>query len=99
MNFIELEAAEFKSKYLSDNSPYLIDVREDYEFEEDNIGGVNIPMGEVLSHINDIKDNSSIYLCCQTGKRSKAIAYHLAQHLVNCNIYSCNGGIVAYKQV
>lgn len=97
MNYIELEAVEFKQHLEKENTPFLVDVREAYEFEETNIGGINIPMGEVLSSINDLKDNQSVYLCCRSGKRSKAIALHLIKHLEHCQVYSMKGGITAYQ--
>lgn len=99
MNYVELEAAEFKQHLEAEDNRFLVDVREEYEFEETNIGGINIPMGEVLSRINDLKDNQSVYLCCRSGKRSKAIALHLSKHLEKCQIYSLKGGIVAYQDI
>ena len=99
MNYKELEAVEFKQHLESEHKQLLVDVREEYEFEETNIGGINIPMGEVLSRINDLKDNQSVYLCCRSGKRSKAIALHLAKHLDQCQIYSLKGGIIAYQEI
>jgi len=98
MNYIELEACEFKTQLENDTNSILIDVREEYEFEDINIGGINIPMGEVLAQINDIKENASIYLCCKSGNRSRAIAYHLAPQVSPSKVYSLIGGIPAYLE-
>lgn len=97
MSYIELEAKEFKAHLKQDDPKVLLDVREEYEYEDENIGGINMPMGTVLSQINDLKDNTSIYICCKSGKRSKAVAHHLSKQLNNCQIYSCSGGIEAYN--
>ena len=99
MKFIELEANTFKAYIKHDKSAFILDVREEYEFEDSNIGGANIPMGEVLSHIEELKEKANIYLICKSGKRSRAVAYHLSKKLKNCNIYSCLGGIEAYTAV
>jgi|TARA_B110000503_G_C7164831_1_gene421378 rhodanese-related sulfurtransferase len=99
MKFVELEAKFFKAKVELNKKAFLLDVREEYEYEDSNIGGQNIPMGEVLSHLDELKDNTDIYLICKSGKRSRAVAYHLSKELDNCKVYSCNGGIEAYTQV
>ena len=99
MKYIELEAIEFKNYLIEDKQGLLLDVREEYEFEDDNVGGINIPMGNVLAQLNDMKDNTSIYVLCKSGKRSKAVAYHISKQLENCQVFSCMGGIEAYKQI
>lgn len=98
MNYFELEPVVFKEQLSKDQQSLLVDVREEYEFEDENIGGINIPMGDVLSRINDLKEQTSVYICCKSGNRSKAIAYHLSQHIPECTIYALKGGIVAYKE-
>lgn len=99
MNYFELVPLDFKNQMNVDENAVLIDVREEYEYEDENIGGINIPMGEVLSRVNDLKDSASIYLCCRSGKRSRAIALHLSKHVAPVKVYSLAGGIEAYKQL
>ena len=45
MKFLELEANAFKADITHKKSAFILDVREEYEFEDVNIGGVNMPMG------------------------------------------------------
>lgn len=99
MNYIELQAVEFKPHFEQSSNAILIDVREEYEHEDQNIGGQNIPMGEVMSKINQLEKFSNIYIYCRSGKRSKAIAYSLSKSLSACTIYSCLGGIQAYNEL
>ncbi|MFT5668213.1 MAG: rhodanese-related sulfurtransferase [Vicingaceae bacterium] len=99
MKFVELDAVAFKSQIDSISNVCLIDVREEYEFEESNLGGNNIPMGEVLSNLSQLKNRESLYILCTSGNRSKAIAYHLSKELNGCSIYSCIGGIQALKEL
>lgn len=52
----------------------LVDVREDWEFEEKNIGGINIPLYELPHRISEIEGNHPIIFLCQSGLRSKQAA-------------------------
>ncbi len=49
----------------------LIDVRENYEFEEGNLGGINIPIYELIEHLSEFQHVSKIVFYCQSGVRSK----------------------------
>lgn len=53
---------------------YLIDVRENYEFEEDFIGGQNIPLSELPENITTFPVDKTIVFYCTTGKRSRIAA-------------------------
>ena len=74
----------------------LIDVRESYEFEESNIGGANIPLGELLERKNELTQNSIIVMCCKSGKRSSAMAHTLERKFGMTNIKSLQGGLEKY---
>ncbi|QNL51192.1 HesA/MoeB/ThiF family protein [Olivibacter sp. SDN3] len=52
----------------------LIDVREAWEFEESNVGGINIPLNELPFRKNEIDKSKPIILACQSGKRSRYAA-------------------------
>jgi len=81
--------------WLSDktNDIYLIDVRENYEFEEYNIGGVNIPLYELKDHINELPVGKKLVFCCQTGQRSK-IALQLVKSFYKGEMYSLKNGLI-----
>ena len=95
----ELEIQEFKSRFEQSSNSILIDVREEYEHEDQNMGGQNIPMGDILSRIDELTSFKNIYLYCRSGKRSKATAYHLKKKLNSCHIYSCAGGIQSLNKI
>lgn len=57
----------------------LIDVREEYEFEEDFIGGINIPLPDLPANLNQISPDKTVVFYCQSGKRSKLAADLLAK--------------------
>jgi sulfur-carrier protein adenylyltransferase/sulfurtransferase len=66
---------------------FLIDVREDYEHEENNIGGANIPLYELTAAIETIPKNKKLVCYCQTGQRSK-MAVQLLERVYEGEIYS-----------
>jgi molybdopterin/thiamine biosynthesis adenylyltransferase/rhodanese-related sulfurtransferase len=72
---------------------YLIDVRESYEFEDYNIGGINIPLYELKEHVESLPKNKKLVFCCQTGQRSQ-IAMHILKPFYNGEMYSLKNGIV-----
>jgi len=59
----------------------LVDVREAYEYEEHNIGGLNIPVYELPERITEVMEHGKVVFVCTTGARSKlASAILLQQH-------------------
>ncbi len=96
MSFKELPVLEFNQRLNESTDSILIDVREDYEYEDLNIGGVNIPMADVLSKSDEFLNYNNVFICCKSGKRSKTVAYHLSQLLQGINIFSLEGGLDAH---
>lgn len=52
----------------------LIDVREAYEYEESNIGGINIPLYELADRLTEIPAVQRLVFYCTIGYRSKIAA-------------------------
>ena len=69
---------------------HLVDVREDYEFEEYNIGGDNIPLYDLGEYISSFPLDKKLVFICQTGQRSK-MALNIARPLFNGEIFSVKG--------
>lgn len=65
----------------------LIDVREVYEYEEYNMGGLNIPLYELSQHLSELQHHEKIVFCCAAGKRSK-IAMNLMKQGFKGEIYT-----------
>ncbi|MGQ7853368.1 molybdopterin-synthase adenylyltransferase MoeB [Pedobacter sp. WC2501] len=72
---------------------FLIDVREDYEHEENNIGGVNISLYELTSSLKSIPQGKKVVCYCQTGQRSK-MAVQLLNGAYEGEVYSLKEGLV-----
>lgn len=49
----------------------LIDVREAFEFEEKNIGGIHISLYDLEAKIDDLPFKSRLVFCCTSGAKSR----------------------------
>ncbi|MCB9335949.1 MAG: rhodanese-like domain-containing protein [Flavobacteriales bacterium] len=87
---------ELKAKIDQGEDFELIDVREIYEYEDYNINGKHIPLGEVMNHLDSLDTSKPIVFCCQTGKKSRAITIAVSKKLNSENIYSLVGGVTNY---
>ena len=70
----------------------LIDVREEYEFEDYNIGGINIPFDDLMDEVNSFPKNKKIVFCCRSGQRSK-MAVALLKPVFEGELYNLKNGI------
>ena len=82
------------------NGTVVVDVREQYEFEESHIpGAVHVPRGHLESRIEAAAPGKSdrVVLYCASGNRS-ALAAHTMQSLLGYeNVESMRGGITLWK--
>jgi rhodanese-related sulfurtransferase len=76
----------------------LIDVREEHEISFSNINGESIPMSEIIDQQLRINRNIPVVIHCRTGKRSKAVIMTLERKFGFENLYSLDGGIVAWSE-
>lgn len=58
---------------------FLVDVREDYEFEADSIGGINIPLSELPENLTAMPADKTVVFYCRSGIRSKMAAKLLSK--------------------
>ena len=82
---------------LKNPSVSIIDVRNPYEFETERINGaVNIPLPEIMNHLNEIKQMSKpIVIHCLSGGRSATAISILKQYGIE-EVYN-GGGIARMK--
>jgi molybdopterin/thiamine biosynthesis adenylyltransferase/rhodanese-related sulfurtransferase len=65
------------------NEICLIDVRETYEFDDYNIGGINIPLYELQESADMVPIDKKLVFICQTGQRSKIALQWTDSYLKN----------------
>lgn len=95
-NMKEITVQELKQLIDEKKDFQLIDVREEYEFDEANINGQLIPMGEVMDNIDKISRDKQVVVHCRSGKRSATVINALESQHGFTNLYNLKGGILAY---
>lgn len=92
----EISVTELK-KLMDEKADFqLIDVREEHEFDEANLKGQLIPMGEVLQRVDEISRDKQVVVHCRSGKRSASVINALEGQHGFTNLYNLKGGILAY---
>lgn len=77
----------------------LIDVREREEYALANIGAELLPLATIVQEADRIRKDCKVVLHCQTGRRSAQAIRQLEAQFGFDNLYSLEGGIVAYWAV
>lgn len=75
----------------------LVDVRETWERTNYNIGGLHIPLAEVMQRKNELDKKEVIVVYCEKGIRSAIIIQRLETYGYD-NIYNLEGGMTAWKK-
>lgn len=95
-----ITSEELKARLDKGENINLLDVREDYERADFNIGGRHLPIGKIQSmQVDDIEDwkDQEIVLYCRSGNRSGVGAMFLNQ-MGFTNTVNLTGGMVAWEQ-
>jgi len=91
----EITVQELKDKKEANEDFQRIDVREDFEYEMSNLGGVSIPLGGILIEAEKIDKDKPVVVMCRSGKRSAAAIMQLELKGYT-NLYNLQGGILAW---
>ena len=91
----EISVQELKEKLDSGEDFQLIDVREDFEYETSNIGGLLIPLGGILIEADKVAKDKPVVIMCRSGKRSAAAIMQLEQQGFT-NLTNLKGGMLAW---
>lgn len=95
---MEITVQELKEKFDQRKIVHLIDVREPYEYEEINIGGRLIPLGELMDEVDELEDlmNKEVIVMCRSGNRSGK-AQMMLESLGFNNVLNLKGGMLAWE--
>ena len=94
----DITVNELKERLEKSEKFHFIDVREEWEYEEDNLGADNIPLGELahqLDQLEKIKDDE-IVIHCRSGARS-GNAKKFMETKGFTKVRNVLGGILAYR--
>lgn len=93
----EITVQELKAMQERQEDFQLIDVREDFEYQESNLGGVHIPLGQILNEVEKIDRDKPVVIHCRSGKRSAQAVQILTQREGFDNLSNLKGGILAWR--
>jgi len=91
----EISVSELNELRKSETPYQLIDIREDFEVENVNIGGLWIPMGNIPMEIQQIRKDVPVIIHCKSGVRSANITKYLDSQGFD-NVSNLKGGIFAW---
>ena len=94
---MKITAAQLKARMNTPGQPFIIDVRDEWEYQEENIGALNIPLGNLADRLDELEEykDSEIVVHCRSGNRARAAQLFLQQNGF-INVLNLEGGIVAY---
>jgi rhodanese-related sulfurtransferase len=96
----DITVNELKTRLEKGEKFYFLDVREEWEYEEDNLGADNIPLGELphrLDELEKLKDDE-VVIHCRSGARS-GNAKKFLEGKGFTKVRNVLGGILAYREL
>jgi rhodanese-related sulfurtransferase len=94
--YTDISLPETRELLRNNTEAVLVDVRETWEFEEFNEGGMNIPLAEIRDKRELLAPYNTIIVICTNGVRSKVAAmdYCRVQEWSLKKIFHVKGGII-----
>jgi adenylyltransferase/sulfurtransferase len=96
MGVPEIRAEDLKKRLDAGENLFLLDVREEFEFETSNIGGHLIPLAELPRRVNELDPGQKIVAVCKMGPRG-AKAVQLLNKAGFNQVWNLTGGIHAWS--
>ncbi|TAF35206.1 MAG: rhodanese-like domain-containing protein [Cytophagales bacterium] len=94
----DITIEEFNKRLEAGEKLVVVDVREEWEFDEANLNGILIPLGELRDRLEELDAyrNQEVIVHCRSGKRSEtAKKFMLTQGFTH--VRNMLGGILAYQ--
>ena len=97
---MEISAQELIDRMQNEPNLTIIDVREQWEYDEDNIGAKCFPLGELPKSLEELKElkDSEIIVHCKSGARSARAQKYLTQQGFT-KVVNLTGGIMAFREL
>ena len=97
---MDITVTELKERLDKGENLNFLDVREEYEYDEENLGAKLIPLGELPDRIEELEDwkEKEVIVHCRSGARSgRAKAFMESQGFTD--VRNVVGGILAYNEL
>ena len=92
----QISVAELKRRRDAGEQPFVLDVREPWEFQVANLGGHLIPQGELPARLGELDKSQPIVVQCKSGGRSQNMAELLQKQ--GFQVENLAGGILAWAK-
>ena len=96
MNVPEIRVEDLKKRLDAGENLFLLDVRDEYEYEISNIGGQLIPLPELSKRLDELDVNRNIVTVCKMGPRGAKAVQVLRKAGFN-HVWNLTGGIHAWS--
>jgi len=96
---MDINVQELKQKIDGGENFVFIDVREQHEYDEFNLGAKLIPLGSMMNAVADLEPhkNEEIIIHCRSGARS-GMAQQILQEAGFSNVRNVLGGVLAWQE-
>ncbi len=96
----EITVQDLKARLDNNEELLIIDVREEWEYEEFNIGARLIPLTQLLTNLSQFEDQkeSEIIIHCKSGGRSAQAQQFMIQQGFK-NVVNVIGGMAAWQEM
>ena len=93
-----ITATALQQKINDKDNFQLIDVREPWEHDAFNIGGILIPLGDIIHEPEKIAIDKPVILYCRKGIRSQVAIQRLQEKFQLTNLINLIGGTEAWQK-
>ncbi|MEP1085229.1 rhodanese-like domain-containing protein [Algoriphagus sp.] len=96
----DITVEDLKSRLEKNEKFVFLDVREEWEYEDDNLGAINIPLADLPTRLDEIESykDSEIVVHCRSGARSMNAKKFLESKGFS-KVRNTTGGILAYRNL
>ncbi len=96
----DITVEDLKSRLDNNEKFVFLDVREDWEYEDDNLGAKNISLGDLLYRLDELEEfqDQEIIVHCRSGARS-GNAKKFLESKGYTKVRNVLGGILAYRSL
>lgn len=96
----DITVEDLKARLDNNEKFVFLDVREEWEYEDDNLGAKNIPLAELPNRLDELADykNEEIVVHCRSGARSGNAKKFLETKGFS-KVRNTLGGIIAYRDL
>jgi rhodanese-related sulfurtransferase len=91
-----IDVKQLRDRLAADPAPFLLDVREPWEYREGHVPGAQlIPLAELEQRVQEVPRDRPILAICHSGQRSLAASGFLL-HLGYTSVSNVDGGTAAW---